>query len=100
VSNARPSIRTGCGDASAATVQINLPAPQMTVLLISGMRDNACREMLARVLERQVGVRQVHVNLYRAAATVVHDASISVEGLIQAIIQSTPFHAHIHMTHC
>ncbi len=43
-----------------------------TGLLITGMRDNACREAVAEALLAVRGVTEVHVNLYRASATIIH----------------------------
>jgi cation transport ATPase len=56
-----------------------------TVLLISGMRNNACRETVAKSLQQVRGVRHAHVNLYRAAATVVHEAQCTPADLVKAV---------------
>ena len=39
------------------------PDERQTVLLISGMRDNRCRERIAAALESLPGVRAVELNL-------------------------------------
>jgi hypothetical protein len=57
-----------------------------TVLLISGMRDNGSRESVVESLERVSGVRRVHVNLYRARATIVHEISCTIAELTQAVM--------------
>ena len=54
-------------------------------MLVSGMRDNACRERIAELLETVPGVREVSVNLYRARAIVVHEAGCDPNRLVQAI---------------
>ena len=59
-----------------------------TVLLISGMRGNSCREQIAAALAAVAGVRTVNVNLYRARATVTHDPARGVSELIAAIIDA------------
>lgn len=56
-----------------------------TRLLISGMRDNCCRERIAEVVTALSGVKEVEVSLFRAAAFVVHDGTCSVQEIVQAI---------------
>lgn len=56
-----------------------------TVILISGMKSNRCREAIVRALESVAGVRDVDVNLFRAWAAVVHEPPCTVPRLIQAI---------------
>ena len=66
----------------------NLTDPSVrTTLLITGMRDNACRERVAAALEAIPGVREVDVNLYRARATIAHAADCSDADLIRAVVQ-------------
>ena len=62
------------------------PGMTWTVLHISGMRDNACREAVLRALEAIEGVLDVDVNLYRARATVSHDGACARARLVQAIV--------------
>lgn len=56
-----------------------------TELLISGMRDNACRERVAEALRRVEGVVDVSVSLLRARAIVLHTASCDREWLVRAV---------------
>lgn len=56
-----------------------------TVMLVSGMRDNACREQIAESLEAVPGVSEVCVTLYRARATVMHTTQCDPKRLIAAI---------------
>lgn len=56
-----------------------------TELLISGMRDNACRERVADALRRVEGVVDVSVSLLRARAIVLHTASCDKEWLVRAV---------------
>jgi copper chaperone CopZ len=55
------------------------------VLLITGMKDNACREIVTEVLESVNGVNAVQVNLVRASAVVVHEPSCTSADLIAAV---------------
>jgi copper chaperone CopZ len=57
-----------------------------TVLVITGMRSNACRERIAEVLEKTPGVEDVDVNLHRARAMVVHQRWCSPSDLIRAVV--------------
>lgn len=57
-----------------------------TTLLVTGMRDNTCRERVAAALEAVAGVREVDVNLFRARATVVHTAACGPADLIRALV--------------
>lgn len=56
-----------------------------TVLLIAGMRDNACRERLSEVLSGVEGVEEVHVSLLRAIAVVHHHPSCETGALVDAV---------------
>ncbi len=59
-----------------------------TLLLITGMRDNRCRESVAGVLERVLGVKEVHVNLFRARATIIHEPPCAPADLIAAMARA------------
>jgi copper chaperone CopZ len=59
-----------------------------TLLLIVGMRDNGCRELVVETLRQVDGVREVHVNLYRACATIVHQPPCAADHLIAAITRA------------
>jgi copper chaperone CopZ len=59
---------------------------QQSLLLISGMRNNGCRGIVTRVLREVQGVREAHVNLYRASALVIHEPWCSTSELIVAVI--------------
>jgi len=56
-----------------------------TVLLIAGMKNNGCREIVAGALQIVRGVRDVHVNLYRAKAIVTHELHCDAADLIDAL---------------
>ena len=56
-----------------------------SVLMILGMRGNACRERIAAVLELVPGVMDVEVNLHRARAAVVHHPPCTVASLMRAV---------------
>jgi cation transport ATPase len=56
-----------------------------TLLLIAGMRDNGCRERVAEALEKVTGVKNVHVNLYRARAEIIHDSQSHTTDFITAV---------------
>jgi len=58
----------------------------MTVLLITGMHSNQCREEIAAAIESVPGVKQVDVSLFRAAAAVMHDDACKSQELIQAVV--------------
>ena len=64
------------------------PATTRTALAIMGMRDNACRERIAEVLEAVPGVRDVDVNLHRARATIVHERSSTLDALLGAVVRA------------
>jgi copper chaperone CopZ len=67
----------------------NLTDPSVrTMLLITGMRDNACRERVTAALEAVPGVREVDVNLYRARATIAHARECSINECIRAVVQA------------
>lgn len=59
-----------------------------TVLLITGMRDNTCRESIVRALSRVGGVKDVSVSLLRANALVTHVPPCRPELLIEAIARA------------
>jgi copper chaperone CopZ len=59
-----------------------------TVLLISGMRNNTCREIVAMSLQQVDGVKHTHVNLYRARATILHEALCTTGDLIRAVARA------------
>lgn len=59
-----------------------------TELLISGMRDNACRERVAEALRRVEGVVDVSVSLLRARAIVLHTAACHSEWLVRAVLDA------------
>lgn len=56
-----------------------------TVCLLYGCQCNACCERIERALRRVAGVRDVEVNLYKATATVEHDAECAPQGLLDAV---------------
>ena len=56
-----------------------------TRLLIHGMRDNTCRESVVQALQNVPGVQDVHVNLYRAQAVIIHQPSCAAADLIEAV---------------
>ncbi len=58
-----------------------------TVMSITGMRDSRCREAVSEVLGSVRGVQDVDVNLFRAYATVVHDAKCTPAELIRAVVE-------------
>jgi copper chaperone CopZ len=60
-------------------------ATTKTVLMIAGMRDNACRQKIIEALEAITGVKDVDVSLYRACATVVHDHHCGAAELMQTV---------------
>lgn len=64
------------------------PGAIRTVLLIAGMRDNRCREIVMRALEIIEGVREVDVNMFRARATVAHDAACDPTELVRAVARA------------
>jgi copper chaperone CopZ len=59
-----------------------------TELLIVGMRGNSCRELVAEVLTRVPGVRDVQVSLLRARAVVVREAGCKESELIRAVMEA------------
>lgn len=69
-----------------------------TVLLVSGMRANSCRECVARAIGRVAGVRDVSVSLLRGRAIVTHGAACSVQVLIRAV-ESAGFGAELREEH-
>src|SRR5262249_12564937 len=77
--------RPGVPDKERTTMT---PVTTRTVLTIMGMRDNACRERIAEVLEAVPGVRDVDVNLHRARATVLHEPPCTLEALLGAVVRA------------
>ena len=59
-----------------------------TVLVIMGMRDNACRERTSEVLGRIKGVNSVSVSLIRARAVIEHEAPCQPAALVWAVVQA------------
>lgn len=59
-----------------------------TVLMIMGMRDNACRERIVDALGKVRGVRDVDVNLMRARATVTHERTCDASELVWAVVRA------------
>ncbi len=64
------------------------PEGTRTLLLITGMKDNACRERVAGALERVRGVREVVVNLFRASASIHHEPSCAAGNLVRAVTEA------------
>lgn len=64
------------------------PAARKTVVLIGGMRDNACRERIADALGRVKGVSDVEVSLMRGRAVVCHDGQCKTDELVLAVKRS------------
>lgn len=58
---------------------------QKAVLMITGMRNNDCRERVAEALGRVRGVMQVDVSLLRARATVLHEPGCEPDLLMRAV---------------
>lgn len=83
LTTAHPSMSMG-----AAESELMSSAVPRTLLLIVGMRDNRCRERVAEALEKVIGVKDVHVNLYRARAEINHDAQCGAEDLIAAVTRA------------
>jgi copper chaperone CopZ len=63
-------------------------ASRKTIVLVSGMRDNACRERIADALARVRGVRDVEVSLMRGRAVVCHDGQCKTDELVLAVKRS------------
>jgi copper chaperone CopZ len=59
-----------------------------TVLIIMGMRDNACRERIAKLLAAIDGVQEVDINLHRARARVLHTPPCQPADLVWSIVQA------------
>jgi copper chaperone CopZ len=59
-----------------------------TVLMIIGMRDNACRERLLEALRRVSGVREIRVSLMRARATIVHQPPCEAAELVWTVVSA------------
>jgi copper chaperone CopZ len=66
----------------------------MTILLIAGMKDNNSREIVVEALESIRGVMDVHVNLYRASAIVIHAPDLTEADLI-AVVQRAGYDASL-----
>jgi copper chaperone CopZ len=62
-----------------------------TVLMIAGMRDNACRQKIIDALESIDGVKIADVNLYRSSAIIVHDAHCAPAELMRTVSESGYF---------
>ena len=58
------------------------------MLLITGMRNNSCRERIAEVLGRVKGVKDVNVNLIRARAVVECVPPCTGERLVNAVMSA------------
>lgn len=65
-----------------------MPNETKSVLIILGMRSNACREAVAAALERVVGVTEAQVSLYRGLAIVTHADDCPLLSLITAVIKA------------
>ena len=59
-----------------------------TVLVIMGMRDNACRERIGEALGRIKGVLSTNVSLIRARATVEHESPCNEAALVWAVVNA------------
>ena len=59
-----------------------------TVLLITGMRENTCRERVVRALRRVGGVKDASVSLLRANAVVTYVPPCRPELLIEAVARA------------
>lgn len=64
------------------------PEATRTVLVIMGMRDNACRERVSEVLGQVKGVRNVTVSLIRARAIVEHERPCEPSELISVMVKA------------
>jgi copper chaperone CopZ len=64
------------------------PGTTRTVLMIAGMRDNACRQKIAEALESMPGVQDVDVSLHRSRATIVHEPPCVTAKLMLTIERS------------
>ncbi|HZW07876.1 MAG TPA: heavy metal-associated domain-containing protein [Phycisphaerales bacterium] len=62
-------------------------AVSTAVMLIAGMRDNACRERVAEALVQVEGVVDVEVSLIRGRASVRHNEKCKPAELIEAVKQ-------------
>ena len=58
------------------------------VLLIDGMRDNHCRELVLDALLKVAGVSEAEVSLFKARATVAFTAPCNPEDLIKAVARA------------
>lgn len=56
-----------------------------TILWITGMRDNDCRERLTEALDAVRGVIDVDVALMRGQATVTHEPTCTPLDLLRAV---------------
>jgi copper chaperone CopZ len=59
-----------------------------TLLAISGMRDNDCRERLLDAIRRVDGVTDVRLSLIRGRAEITHDSTCDPAALIQAVVRA------------
>ena len=55
------------------------------LLLLTGMRNNSCREQIEDVLRQVKGVKEVNVSLIRARAIVECSPPCTTADLIQAV---------------
>jgi len=63
-------------------------AAARTVLVIIGMRNNACRDRVAQALAAVKGVKDVSVSLMRAKAAVTYDDACEPAGLVWAVVNA------------
>lgn len=63
----------------------NDDAGVLSVLRITGMRDNACRDRITEALIAVPGVRDADVSLFHATARVVHALSCTPQSLMSAV---------------
>lgn len=64
------------------------PGANTTVLWIAGMRAVSCRDHVAAAIGAVEGVRSVHVDLWRAQATIVHESPCGPAQLIRALLRA------------
>lgn len=79
--------RRGRGGAQGRGECVTAPETKKTVLLISGMRSAGCRDKITSALEATAGAHHVHVSLYRALATIIHDRQCDAAELIRAVLR-------------
>jgi copper chaperone CopZ len=59
-----------------------------SVLVIIGLRGEACRARVTRLLEAVEGVRWADVCLCQGIATIGHDASCELERVVEAVMRA------------